>query len=159
MDAILTAVQAVIQGVSGAGQVHTYERHAPTWDRFLELFRTGDAVSGYTIAGWMITRTAAPVVRGEYGETFRCHVLRLRGLRGLDDSEATEKAFQAHLDDVSDAFLADHTLGGAVFTTHPEFGPMSGTVGLDIADVQNRMFGKVLCHSAEGRLCCVEELG
>jgi hypothetical protein len=69
----------------------------------------------------------------------RTHEVRLRGFHGLSDVAASELTFQAIVDGILDAIDGDKTLGKTV----QESGPAR------VETIENRMFGKVLCHYAE----------
>ena len=66
--------------------------------------------------------------------------------------------FQDHIEDVVSAFDADETLGGACLSINPDWGPMSDATGLQVTEVQTRVYGTVLCHFAECRLCALETI-
>lgn len=150
--AISAAIQAKISAVDATGKVHGYVRWAPEWEQFLTLFKT----SGSVIRGWTVSREATPTRQITGGEVEKAHVFVIRGILGLKDASATETQFQALLDSLQDAFLADDRLGGACDTLSPDWGPLAGAVGLQISTVETRMFGSVLCHFGELRLCAVE---
>jgi hypothetical protein len=123
----------------------------------LELFRVGGHSDG-KINGWTISRKRTATEQATMGEIERAHVFMIRGVYGLKDADATESTFQALIEDIQAAFEADDTLGGACRTIDPDWGPMSGAVGLQVDLVEPRMFGGVLCHYAECRLCAIEAL-
>lgn len=151
---IRAAVKTTLEGVSDIGNVYDYERWAKDWQTFLSLFKDANNV----INGWMFSRIATPQRQATLGEKERAHIFALRGIRGLKDEDATEKMFQDHIEDIVSAFDADETLGGACLSINPDWGPMSGATGLQITEVNNRVFGTVLCHFAEGRLCALETI-
>ena len=142
LSAIRTQIKTTLEGVSGIGTVHEYERWANDWKGFLELFKT----SANVINGWMITRRKTPErwrTAEEYERVFEFAIL---GVYGLKDDDATEKTFQDLIEAICAAFRQDPDLGGACETTHPEFGSLAGRSGVQVEVVENRVLGSVLCH-------------
>lgn len=140
-------IAVILAAADSAAVVHQYQRFSSDLKTFIDLFRDGDN----RIHGWVITRRAV-AKRELTSQIQRVYVFSLRGYYGMKDSAATEQAFQTMLDTIADAFDNDYTLGGTCETTTPEWGPMSGLAGLQIEDIDLRMFGGVLCHFAECRL-------
>lgn len=154
LSGILTAAKAEMEDVAGMGKVYAYERWAARWGDFLSLFKT----TGNKINGWTLSRLATPQRQVTLGEKERAHIILFRGVYGLDDSAATETTFQNQIEAMVETFNEDanENLGGACLTTHPDWGPMDGAVGLQVDKVEKRTFGTVLCHYAECRLCALE---
>ena len=71
---------------------------------------------------------------------------RIRGFMALSDAAGTEKTFDDLIDAAADAFRADPTLGGVVFST---LNPQSDETGLQLVQSRPVLFAGVLCHSAE----------
>jgi hypothetical protein len=150
---IISAIKTKVETAVPTAKVYGYERWSPRWDGMLALFKTDTDL----INAWMITRIQTESERTAYDTRRRAHVFRLRGVYGLDDSENTEATFQAQIEAIDAAFsLDDETMGDAVTTIRPYFGPMSGIDGTQIDSVDVRMFGNVLCHYAELRLGVIE---
>jgi len=57
---IRTQIKTILEGVSGIGIVHEYERWAADWKGFLDLFKDANG----WINGWSITRRAIPARGG-----------------------------------------------------------------------------------------------
>lgn len=150
-QAILTQIETILKTVDDIGEVHTYERWAASWDAFLDLFKSGEVLNG-----WMISRVNVYPSRTGYGEIQKAHIYQITGFCGLKDDEKSEHDAQGIVENIVDAFIDKQTLNGTAVSTNPEFGPMEGAFGLIIDTFENRMFGNVLCHYAEGRLCAVE---
>jgi hypothetical protein len=146
---------AILGAVDGMGIVHQYQRMAATWEEFLKCFKHSDG----KINGCVITRTSRVSRQITLGQKEVAHVMVLRFYMGLNDTEETETAFQALIDAAVDMFDDYETLNDTCLTTHPDWGPMSGAVGLQADIVDNRVFGNVLCHFAECRLCALELKG
>lgn len=151
-SAIRAKIKSVLEGVSGMGTVHDYMRLTKSWDTFLTMFKSGDKING-----WHFSRRAIATRQNTIGEKESAHIYQLRGYYGLKDDDASEKTFQALIDAVSAAFDDDETLGDTC-DTHPDWGPMTGAVGLQADIIEHRVFGTVLCHFFEGRLCAVETI-
>lgn len=157
LENIRAQTAAIAAGVDGIGVVHEYERWAADWNKMLALFKVEDD-DGSRINGLMITRKTTARRKVNVGEIELAHVLVLRMVMGLKDAAATELTFQALVDALADAFddNDNETLNDTCDTIRPDWGPMEGAVGLQIDIVEPRMFGSVLCHFFEGRLCALE---
>jgi len=155
LSTIITAVKTVMDSVDDIENVYKYERWAASWSKVLELFKTADDAH---YQGWMISRKQTATRQVTLGEVEAAHVLSIKGIYGLDDSGASETVFQGWLEDLQVEFLdgAHVDLSGACLTINPDWGPMAGAVGLQIMNVEPRMFGSVLCHYADCRLGVVE---
>jgi hypothetical protein len=135
LSEIRTQIKAVLEGVSGIGSVHEYDRWFADWGKLIELFKTADN----KIIGWMITRRKTTATRDTMPTIMRDHTFLIRGVYGLKDSAASELVFQDLVEAVQNAFDSAYLLGGNAINS----GPMQITL------VEIRMFGSVLCHYAE----------
>ena len=132
---IRAAVKSKLLTISGISIVHDYLRWSNHWNTFLSLFKTDADI----INGWMITRDKTPSRISSRTTAEREHNIRLIGVYGLDDSEATEITFQAQVEAITAAFDADCDLGGTTFKCKP----------CQVEVFEPRMFGSVLCHYTE----------
>ena len=151
---IRARIKERLESVDGIGIVHDYERWAMNWNDILDKFKT----PSNRYHGWMISRTQRTPKQSSVCGIEVAHTFRIRGIYALDDAAASEKTFQSLIDNISLAFDADETLNGTCLTTHPDFGPLAGTAGLIVDQIDMRMFGNVLCHYAECRLGAVEKV-
>lgn len=156
-EALIRAqIKAVVEAVSGAGMVYSYQRWASEYKAFLTLFKdTGDKING-----WVITRLQSRQNRMTQGEKERAHIYALRKYYGLNDADASELTFNSHIEAVVNAFNseANESLNDTCLTINPDWGPMSGAVGLQVEIIDMRMFGSVLCHFADCRLGVIETI-
>lgn len=152
IPAIREQIKVVLAGVPGIGVVHDRERFAADWGKFLNLFKDADG----RINGCMFSRESRRRVQATMGETEKAHVFVIRRFMGLKDGEETGILFDDHLEELADAFDGDETLSDTCRTINPDWGPMEGAVGLQIDLSEIRMFGTVLCHYAECKLCAIE---
>lgn len=141
---IRSALKQILEGISGIGLVHDYERWTPEWKGVLDLYK--DPVSG-TLRAWTMTREATPeellTVGGPSGQNLRNHAMVMRGYQALDDSAATEKTFQDTVEAICAELRKDPAttaLGTSVLGTSGP--PQVRTVG-------HVLLGDVLCHYAE----------
>lgn len=148
---IAAALQAIIASVDGMGQVHKRERFSPDWSTYLSRFEYRGKINGC-----MFTRKSTVKRQRTLGEVEKCHVFIIRLFYGFQDDADSDAVFQTMVDQVATAVDADETLNGTCETTHPDWGPMRGAVGLQVENIDIRQFGKVLCHYAECRLCACE---
>lgn len=151
---ILEGIRSVLLGVDGITIVHNYKRWAATWSDLLAKFKTADE----RFHAWNISRISVQRKQHTLGEVEQAHTFEIIGIYGLQDDVQSERAFQALVDRAVLAFDADETLGGTCESIHPDWGPMSGAVGLQVDKIEPRAFGSVLCHVAQCRICAIETI-
>lgn len=126
--------------------VYDYDRWAPTWDKFLEFFKTSDN----KLQGWMVTRRRSPkFILAQGGHDTKTHLFIIKGIMGLADSDGTEKIFQDLIEDIVNKFDDYDTLNGIAFTSSPVIGAPRLISGIQVEIVEKRKFGTVLCHYCE----------
>jgi hypothetical protein len=145
-------IKVILQGVSGIGVVHDYERFSNDWNKFLSLFQDPDG----RINGCMFYREKRPMRQQTMGENEKAHVFVFRRFMGVRDGEATGIIFDEHLESLMDAFDDNEDLNGTCRTINPDWGPLSEGVGMQLDISEIRIFGNVLCHYAELRMCALE---
>ncbi len=152
-SALRAQIKSVLEGVSGIGPVHDYIRLLKRWNDFLSACKDGnDAIN--TV---MFERSAYDKLQRTFGEIEKAHVYAINMIYGLNDAAATGRSFQALVEAVDAAFDSQEEIWNlSGITCHPDWGPMSGAVGLRVDVMDQRLFGDVLCHFAAGRLCLVE---
>jgi len=113
-EALIRAqIQTTLQGVSGVGAVHDYERYPRSLADFFTSMKSGNKVNG-----WVIHRESTQSTRitlGVNGQIERAHKFKIAGFYELDDSAGSEKTFQGLLDAIFEAFKADSGLSGTAF--------------------------------------------
>jgi len=152
LAAIRERIKVILAGVDGIGVVHDYERWSPDWNKYLALYKDADG----RINGCAFVREKWQEQQQTIGETETAHVFLFRRIMGLQDERATGIMFDDHLENMRAAFKGHETLDGECRTIDPDWGPMAGAVGLQGDVIEPRMFGNVLCHVAECRLCVIE---
>ncbi len=152
LAAILTQVKTILEGFPGSGMSTSTSGGQRTGRGFLTLYQDDND----KINGWCVTRSQIARRQVTTGEIEVAHILTVRGYYGLKDADASEAVFQGLVDGAIAAFDTYETLNGTCETTHPEWGPMAGMVGLQADIIDLRQFGNVLCHFFEGRLCAEE---
>jgi hypothetical protein len=152
LPAIREQIKVILTGVAGIGVVHDRERFATEWGKFLNLFKDADG----RINGCMFSRENRRRVQQTMGETEKAHIFIIRRFLAIKDSEETGIVFDNHLEELADAFDDYETLNDTCRTINPDWGPMEGSVGLQIEISEIRMVGTVLCHYAECKLCVIE---
>jgi len=152
LAAIREQIKVIMQSVPGIGIVHDYERWSNDWNKFLDRYKDVDGrINGCTFA-----REKRPKTQATIGETEKAHIFVIRRIMGLKDSEATGIIFDDHIEVLGDAFDDFDTLNNTCRTINPDWGPMTDAVGLQVEIIEPRMFGGILCHYAELRLCVIE---
>ncbi len=135
-SAIRAKIKTTLQGVSGIGAVHDYDRYSRSLAEFFKLMSGGSPAK---INGWMIHRGKTPAQRDNAATIQRAHTFTITGIYELDDENASEKTFQALLEAIFEAFKSDITLGGTALNSDP----------LSIDDVDVDEYGNRLFHVAE----------
>jgi len=151
-SAIREQIAAILGAVDGMGIVHQYQRWSADLKKFLSLFKDADG----KINGCIIARKKTVSRNLAFGKEEDAHIYMIRFYYGLKDADATELRFQKLLEDSKQALRTNSTLNGTCETISPDWGPMKGSAGLQIDDVDIRAFGGVLCHCGECRLGPVE---
>lgn len=134
-------IKSHLNTVPDSGVVHTYERQSADVKKFLSLFQ--DPATN-KILGWEISRRA--VLEHERGAYFRHHQMVLTGYMGLQDAEASSATFQDLVDSVCDKFRAAEPITGAIW--HYRDGDNPDNSPVQVEQINDRMFGNVLCHCA-----------
>jgi hypothetical protein len=142
-SAIRTQIKTILEGVTGIGVVHDYERWSNDWATFLTLFKH---VAGSRINGWIITRFKVDEEEETTSHEPSIHHYKIKGMYSLDDSAASEKAFNLLIEAIRAAFRANYQLNGTATNTTPVKVPV----------IENRVFGSVLCHYCEMTLTAEE---
>lgn len=136
---IRTAVLAVLQGVDGIGLVYERQKYSKNAKSLVEYY-----VQDGVLQGGFITRRAFKKFSPE-GHTFVVMTSwEIDLFRAFQESEDSELAFDALIDEVDEAFIADQTLGGVVDATVTD-----EQAGIRLMTSQPAMFGGVLCHYAK----------
>jgi len=137
---IRTQLKTVVAAVVDIGQVHDYERWAAEWSKVLETFKA--TIGGAErIQAWTITREGTAGSDHDVGQEWRSHLMVLRGYRGLDDTQGSEKQFQDLIETVCAALRAQRPANLAA--TVSRLGPAQVRI------VEHRILGDVLCHYCE----------
>ena len=139
---IRAAIVAKLGSVTGIGNIHDYERYAQAEKAFRELYQSGDR-----ILGWHVRRLATRTVSGMVGVGMQVSRWRIVGFMSLADSAASEKSLDDMVENVTDAFITDPTLGGAVTETCDlTLGEGTKDCGIQLENSEPVMFAGVLCH-------------
>lgn len=138
---IRAAVVTILEGVTGIGAVHNYERLSSDLARLKSLHVVSNRINS-----WTVTRTATTSEYRTNTQYERQHQLVIRGYMSLDDAAESELTFQALVEAIEEAFRGDDTLDGTAEVCGP----------LQVERVEPVMFAGVLCHFAELRLMAQE---
>jgi hypothetical protein len=143
-------IKVILSGVADGANVYDYTRLALDYTTLLGLFKTADE----KIKAVMFAREKMAKDRGS--SWARAHVFKFIAILGLQDDAASGIEFDNWLDTIERGFESHDDLNGTCSTCMPDFGPMAGQAGMQITIIEERMFGGVLCHYAEMRLCAEE---
>lgn len=140
IDQIRTAIAAKISAVPDAGKVHSFERFAKSEKDFRAMYEFNGQVRG-----WNVRRIGRVEKSPAVSLNSVVNKWRISGFMSLSDAEQSELVFDRLIEAMTDAFIADESLGGVVLSTTPEG---QETAGLQLEDSGPVMFAGVLCHSA-----------
>lgn len=135
------AIVAKLQGIAGIGVVHDHERYAHAMDTLKALYVPAGEQQ---LRGWFVRRVGIHEVSAGGSRRVQTVTWRIQGVMALDDASASELAFDALIETITDTFRADPTLGGLVLTPKPE----DEDAGVQVVDSGPVMFANVLCHAA-----------
>lgn len=144
---IRAAILAKLQGVSGVGKVHDYERFAAREADFQALYKYEVSSGVYRILGWHFYREATREVDLNNGEVRLLHAWRIQGFMGFDDADASGKLFDDLIETIRAAFRTDRTLGGLVDDIK-DMNQEEGPAGVQVDAIEPVMFAGALCHRA-----------
>ena len=131
----IQAVKTILQGVSGVSNVYDRVRNWQTEKQF----RDGAKTPGGQIQFWFITREATAAEDLGPRFTARRHTLAVHGYAGVQDTAASESAFQALVESVVAALGANRKLNDTARHSGPA----------QVRAVDFRILANVLCHHAE----------
>lgn len=137
---VRAAIKTTLEGVSGIGQVHDYERFAKRTADFLALYRS---TTHNQVRGWNFRRVSTQERSPDVGRFIVTARWQIRGYMTLDDSATSEKTFDNLVEDVRDAFRANDTLGGVVDTCI-----IGDVAGAQLEEAGPVMLADHLCHGA-----------
>jgi hypothetical protein len=129
--ALRSYIKNLVDGATGTGVVHDYERWASQWSDLMTLYKVDGKLNG-----WYVTRRRASAEWDAMPTTRRRHIFEICGIYSLDDSAASEKTFHGIIENIFAAVKFDYNLGGNCLVAGP----------LQVEEVDVRMFGSVLCH-------------
>jgi len=156
LEAVREQLKVILSGVSGIGVIHDHQRFAGEWGKYLAMFQDADG----RINGCEFYREKMLKNQNTMGEREKAHIFVIHRFMGLRDADATGIVFEDHIEDIDAAFdpIALETLNDTCRTINPDWGPMDGALGIQVDICELRMFGNVLCHFAELRLCAIEAI-
>lgn len=131
----LTAIQAILQGVEGVANVYDTVRNWQSEKEFLD----GAKTPGDTIQFWFLAREATSAKDLGPQFTSRTHTVVIHGYLGVKDAAASEKMFQAVVEEVCSALNADRKLDSTARHSQPA----------QVRRVDFRVLMNVLLHHAE----------
>ena len=153
LNKIREQIKAILQGVTGGGVIHSYERLAVDMNKMVNLFKDADGKIN-TIMFRREKMVKKSISLG--GMKMRAHIFVFRVIRALKDAQASELMFDDYLTDIEEAFDAHDDLNGTCMSCDMDYATMADLSGMQIDLIENRMIGGVLCHYAELRLQVVE---
>ena len=139
----ITAIQAMLQAVSGIANVYDTVRN---WQSEKQ-FRDGARTAGGAIQFWFLTREATAAEELGPRLTARKHTIVLHGYAGVNDAAGSERSFQGLIESVAAALDADRKLAQTAGHSDPA----------QVRAVDYRILNGVLCHHAEMALVVEEK--
>jgi len=135
-SAIRAEIKTILDGVTGIGIVHDYQRWASNKGKFIEFFKDIDTGAIY---GWEITRTGAKIdkISRNYNVT---HHYVLKGYYAVRDAVESEKLFNAVIESIVST-LVNATIPATQGTSVPQ-----------VPLIETRPVNGIQCHYCELRL-------
>ena len=141
---VRAAIKTKIESVANVGFVYDYERYTDNSGKIKELFYHG---TEKRVLAWMIRRTSFQRREFFTGEVMRLDRWVITGFMGVDDADESGNLFDALVESISQAFVADPTLGGVVDHIG-DTQNRSAAYGLSADAIDPVMFAGILCHRA-----------
>jgi len=155
--AIMADIKAKLLSVENVGVVHDYERQASTESKFLELFTIPGPDHKKSVLGWELTRASARETKR--GSTFfRHHRFVAKGYMGLQDAIETDKLFQVLIEKIAAKFRTAEPAGGDADHWYYMDGLNPNNSCVQADQIDQRMFGGVLCHHADVYITITEQI-
>jgi hypothetical protein len=122
-EALIRAqIKTILEGVTGIGIVHDYERHPPAGvGALLQLMLANGITNGWTIHRGKTS--SKPATMGSIGvsrQIERIHIFKIAGIMECDDFAGSLKIVQACMDAIFDAFKVNPTINGTA-NSHDHF--------------------------------------
>lgn len=136
---IRTAILAVLQDVEGIGLVYERQRYSKSSKTLMEYY-----VQDGVLSGGFISRKALKKASPEQQTFIVMTTWEIDLFRAFQESEESELAFDALIDAIDEAFIADQTLAGVVDATVTD-----EQAGIRLLTSQPAMFAGVLVHYAK----------
>jgi hypothetical protein len=146
VDAVISAVAAILGAVPGVGRVHSYVPYVKDDATFRTLFKNQ---ADSNILAWTITRTETQSSAQAVHSDQDLHTITIRGYMALNNADPSEKDFQTLVELVRSTFRANRKLTVNAVNNCFWSEPISCTV-------THGVFAGVLCHYAELRLTVKE---
>ena len=155
LDIIRAELKTILEGVSGMGKVHDYQRLTHEWKTYQKLFTKDSLVNMWEIERPEVSRWIAATLGPNGGVERVIHHFILRGFYRINDEQESEKTFQNIVEGVCQSFRAVPQLAltdpPAEMVYESDKSPLGATVFKD-------MLGVVLCHVAEVNISVQEKV-
>lgn len=146
VEQIRDAIVAKLSAVADIGKVHGFERYAVQAGEMKALY-VATIAGRDQLRGWFVRRLRTAETSDALGRYVVTHDWKIRGYMALEDSAASEKAFDGLIELIRDAFRSDENLGGLISSTVVE-----DAAGVQVEESAPVLFAGALCHSAGLRL-------
>lgn len=146
VEQIRDAHVAKIAAIPDIGKVHGHERYAAQQADMKALY-VATIAGRDQLRGWFVRRVRTGETSDALGRYVVTHTWDIRGYLALEDGAASEKAFDALIEAIRDAYRSDENLGGLVSSTVVDEG-----AGVQVEESAPVLFAGVLCHSARLKL-------
>jgi len=147
VDALRTAIVAVMLAVPDVGNVYDHVRYSAGWSNFLDNFGWANSSGENVVRGWWLS---GPTISSGPTSTFDqltdTYTFTVHGVMTYTDSSDTDATFAALVTAVRDKLYTQTTLAQGSAAVVP------GSVELDAGLVDMRMFGSYLVHYCEMQL-------
>jgi hypothetical protein len=152
VDDIREAIRVKLAAVADIGEVHDYERYSAVASKLSEHYVTNLGGADKRLQGWFVAYRGTERISPGRGRYCLTHRWEMRGFWALEDETASEKAFDAKLEEIGDAFEADENLGGLISSTVLGTDDAPGPAGVQVKEKNAVIFAGILCHAARMEL-------
>jgi len=150
LDTLRAAIVQTLNGVPQIGRVHDRERFASDEAALRALYLHTLPGGAQQLRGWWLRRDATEERSLNVDRTLSVDTWTLHGRMAVDDTAASELAFDALIEAVRDAVRADPTFGGACATSPIK--DEKATDGMQVGGTGAVSFCGVQCHGASLQL-------
>ena len=141
-----SAIKTLLESVSGIGRVHSHKQYSSDWASYKDKFIKNSKVNEWEIQRESFSKESRGSQARSGKVKDKTDVFVIRGFYAFTSKPSSEEAFDLLIDLITDEFIQDRDLGGAVEIIED---PITGEIFF-------ARLGEVLCHVVEIRITVKE---